>query len=140
MRRFGLVVLLLVAGGVWFLRSQSWEVGEKNFDRRVLQATTPVLVYFDTAPNCHGGYPVFQKLRNQRRGKLEVVHVNAVTYSRLASTYGVGKEVLIGLFDHGHVAKSMGAREWLGRVMAKNNGFYSDEAALADLESFVNLR
>ena len=123
------------------LRSGWWQkVGEHDFDRRVLQAELPALVYFDTAIGCRDGDWVFTTLSRQRQGVLAVFYVDAVTHRRLARTYGVNEHVVFVLFEQGRVVKRATAREVLGVVTAKNGGFYTDESFLREMEAFANLR
>jgi hypothetical protein len=49
------VVFVVGAFAYLFMRSGWVEVDERYFDRRVLQASRPALVYFDTAIGCRGG-------------------------------------------------------------------------------------
>lgn len=123
------------------LHNGSWQkVGEQDFDRRVLRAELPALVYFDTAIGCRGADWVFTTLSRQRQGVLAVFYVNAVAHRRLARTYGVNEHVVFVLFEQGRVVKRATAPEVLGVVTAKNGGFYTREGFLREMEAFANLR
>jgi hypothetical protein len=139
-----LIVLLLAAAVSAYLyvqfRSPWVEVDERDFERRVLQASVPVLVYFDTAIGCRGSDSVFSTLRKQHRGTLEVFYVNSIRHPALARTYGVGEDVVFVLFENGRVTRRATAPTVLASVTAKNNGFYSDEGFLAEMEIFVGSR
>jgi hypothetical protein len=139
--RLILALFLIGAGVVAYshLRSDWVEVDERDFSRRVLQARVPALVYFDTAIGCRGGDGVFRKLSRQRRGILDVFYVNSIAHPELARAYGVQQDVVFVLFDRGQVRKWATAPMILGAVTAKNNGFYSDEGFLAEMELFANL-
>ena len=133
-----LILLLLAIAGVFFYQySQPWEITGNDFDRRVLQSRIPVLVYFDAAPGCEGAFPVYLKFRSKWKGKLDVLRINAQKNPQLARDYDVKTEVVNILFHHGSEVKRMGAEEWVRRVAARNDGYYSDDSALAELDSFV---
>ena len=122
------------------LHSGAWqEVGEQDFDRRVLQAKLPALVYFDTAIGCRDADWVFTTLSRQRQGVLAVFYVNAEAHPQLARTYGVDQHVVFVLFDQGRVVKRATAPEVLQSVMAKNRGLYTHEGFLREMEAFANL-
>src|SRR5687768_4888307 len=129
-----LVLLLVLIGTGAFayfqLRSPWVEVDERDFERRVLQAPRPALVYFDTAIGCRGGDSVFQTLTRQRQGSLDVFYVNSVEHPQLARDYGVKNDVVFVLFERGRVVNQATAPAVLAAAMAKNNGFYSDERFL----------
>jgi hypothetical protein len=139
-----LILALFLIGAAVVAYSQvrsGWvEVDERDFSRRVLQARVPALVYFDTAIGCRNGDGVFRTLSRQRQGILEVFYVNSVAHPELARVYGVKQDVVFVLFDRGQVVKWATAPMILGSVTAKNNGFYSDEGFLAEMELFANLR
>jgi hypothetical protein len=139
-----LVLLLSLIGAAAFAYAQfrsPWaEVDERDFHRRVLQARGPALVYFDTAIGCRGGDSVFRTLSRQRQGVLEVFYVNSIAHPGLARTYGVETDVVFVLFESGRVVKRATAPVVLASAMAKNNGIYSDESFLTEMELFANLR
>src|SRR5438045_1440162 len=84
--RLSLLAVVLVVAGFAYLQFRSgWvEVDERDFDRRVLQARRPALVYFDTAIGCRGADGVFRKLSRQWRGALDVFYVNSIDHPGLA--------------------------------------------------------
>jgi hypothetical protein len=139
-----LILMLLVIGAgafAYFQFRSAWvEVGERDFERRVLQAQRPALVYFDTAVGCRGADWVFKTLSRQRRGVLDVFYVNSIDHPNLAHAYGVERDVVFALFEHGRVVKRATAPVILALVTAKNNDGYSDQAFLAEMEAFANLR
>jgi hypothetical protein len=138
----------LVVPGAWvdrtlvamYLRAPWVTVDERDFDRRVLSASRPALVFFDTAISCRGGDSVFRMLRLQRSDVLDVFYVNAIEHPTLARRYGVADDVVFALFEKGQVTRWATAPMVLGSVAAKNNGFYSDDAFLAEMELFAKLR
>ena len=137
------VALLLVGAGLVayaYLRSDWVEVDERDFSRRVLQARVPALVYFDAAAGCRGADSVFRQLSRKRRGSLDVFYVNSTRYPELARAYGVQQDVVFVLFDRGQVLRWATAPMILGAATAKNNGVYSDEGFLAEMELFVTAR
>ena len=139
-----LVLLLVLIGAAAFayfqLRSPWVEVGERDFERRVLQAPRPALVYFDTAIGCRGGDSVFQTLSQQRKGALDVFYVSSIDHPKLAGTYGVKDDVVFVLFEGGRVVKQAAAPVVLAAAMARNNGIYSDETFLAEMDAFLDVR
>jgi hypothetical protein len=138
-----MVVLFIIGAGVFIyfqFRSDWVEVDERNFPHRVLQASVPALVYFDTAIGCRGGDGVFRTLSRQRRGVLDVFYVNSIAHPELARAYGVQHDVVFVLFERGRVVKRATAPELQASAMTKNNGLYSDETFLAEMEIFANLR
>jgi thioredoxin-like negative regulator of GroEL len=140
--RLILVLVLIGAGAFAYfqLRSPWVEVNERDFERRVLQAPRPALVYFDTAVGCRGGDAVFQTLTRQRHGTLDVFYVNSIDHPKLARAYGVTSDVVFVLFEGGRVVKQATAPAVLAAVSAKNNGFYSDEGFLAEMNGFLDAR
>jgi len=140
--RLSLLAVVLVVAGFAYLQFRSgWvEVDERDFDRRVLQARRPALVYFDTAIGCRGADGVFRKLSRQWRGALDVFYVNSIDHPGLAGRYGVSRDVIFVLFERGQVLKRATAPEILALVSTKNNGFYSDEIFLSEMEVFANVR
>jgi hypothetical protein len=145
------LALLLLAGvvafstyyrsGPWGQHFGSWQkVDERDFDRRVLQANRPALVYFDTAIGCRGGDVVFTSLSRRQQGVLEVFYVDAEVNPGLARTYGVDHQVLFVLFEEGRVVKRETAPQVLRRVTDQNGGLYADEGFLLEMERFANLR
>lgn len=136
-----LAVVLVVGAFAYMLLRSGWvEVDERQFDRRVLEAPRPALVYFDTAIGCRGGDWVFRTLRRRWRGALEVFYVNSVEQRRLAERYGVRHDVVFVLFERGREVKRVTAPEVIAVVTAKNNGSYSDEIFLTEMEIFANVR
>jgi hypothetical protein len=133
---------LIGGAGVAYLHSRGdWvEVDQRTFERRVLQARTPALVYFDTAAGCRGGDTVFRTLSRQRRGVLEVFYVNSADQPALARAYGVEHDVVFVLFDGGKIKRRATAPMILAAVTARNGGVYSDEAFLTEVETFADLR
>jgi hypothetical protein len=140
--RLSLFAVVLVAGvfGYVFLRSGWVEVDERDFDRRVLQAHRPALVYFDTAIGCRDGDVTFETLSRRWRGALDVFYVNSIEQRRLADRYGVGRDVVFVLFERGREVKRATAPEIIAVVTAKNNGSYSEEIFLQEMEIFANVR
>jgi hypothetical protein len=140
--RFSLlaVVIVVVGFAYLFLRSGWVEVDERTFDRRVLRASRPALVYFDTAIACRDGDWVFRKLSRRWRGVLDIFYVNSVEQRRLAERYGVGPDVVFVLFERGREIKRVSAPEVIKAVTAKNNGSYSEEVFLMEMEIFANVR
>ena len=135
-----LVVIVLVAFAYLQFRSGWVEVNERDFDRRVLQAGVPAVVYFDTAIGCRGGDVVFRNLSRRWRGALKVFYVNSIDNRQLASRYSVNQDVVFVLFERGQVVKRATAPDILTAVAAKNNGSYSDDIFLSEMEAFANLR
>ena len=140
--RLALVLLLLpLAAFAYYQFHSAWvEVGERDFERRVLQDRIPALVYFDTAIGCRGGDWVFRNLSRKWPGVLDVFYVNSVDHPGLAGRYGVSRDVVFVLFERGQAVKRATAPEVLAAVAAKNSGVYSDENFLAEMENFANLR
>lgn len=139
-----LVLAVLVAGVIAAayvqLRSHWVEVGERDFAQRVLQARLPALVYFDAAVGCRDADTVFRTLSRQRRGFLEVFYVSTVDHPALARAYGVESDVVFVLFERGQVVKRATAPTMLASVLGRNNGVYSHQAFVAEMERFANLR
>jgi hypothetical protein len=140
--RLSLLAVVVVAGAFayLFLRSGWTEVDERQFDRRVLQASRPALVYFDTAIGCRGGDVTFRTLSRRWRGVLDVFYVNSIEQRRLAERYGVGRDVVFVLFERGREVKRATAPQVHAVVAAKNNGFYSEPIFLREMEIFANVR
>jgi hypothetical protein len=134
------VVFVVGAFAYLFMRSGWVEVDERHFDRRVLQASRPALVYFDTAIGCRGGDWVFRKLSRRWHGALDVFYVNSTEQRRLAERYGVGRDVVFVLFERGREVKRVMAPDIIAAVTAKNNGSYSDEIFLTEMEIFAKVR
>jgi len=139
--RFSLSLVVIAVAAFAYLQFRSgWiEVDERDFDRRVLRSSVPALVYFDTAIGCRGGDVVFRDLSRRWRG-MGVYYVNTIDHPGLARRYGVGNDVLFVLFERGREVKRATAPEIHTFVAAKNNGFYSDEVFLSEMERFANLR
>ena len=136
-----LAVVLVVAMFIYLQFRSSWvEVDERDFERRVLQARRPALVYFDTAVGCRGGDWVFRTLSRRWRGALDVFYVNSIGHPQLAQRYGVGADVVFVLFERGREVRRATAPEVHAAVAAKNNGFYSPEVFLSEIEVFANVR
>jgi len=137
-----LLAVVLVAGAFAyvFLRSGWIEVDQRHFDRRVLQAPRPALVYFDTAIGCRDGDWVFRKLGRRWRGVLDVFYVNSVEQRQLAERYGVKRDVVFVLFERGREVKRVTAPDVIAVVTAKNNGSYSEDIFLTEMEFFANVR
>jgi hypothetical protein len=136
-----LLVVVFVAAVIYLQFRSGWvEVNERDFDRRVLQARVPAVVYFDTAIGCRGADWVFRTLSRRWRGAVDVFYVNSIDNRRLASRYGVNQDVVFVLFERGRVVKRATAPDVLAIVTAKNNGIYSDETFLSEMEAFANLR
>jgi hypothetical protein len=140
--RLSLLAVVIVAGAFayLFLRSGWVEVDERDFDRRVLQAHRPALVYFDTAIGCRDGDSTFRTLSRRWRGALEIFYVNSIEQRRLAERYGVGRDVVFVLFERGREIKRATAPQLIAVVVAKNNGSYSEEIFLREMEIFANVR
>ena len=134
------VVLVVGVFAYMFLRSGWVEVDERHFDRRVLQAPRPALVYFDTAIGCRGGDWVFRNLSRRWRGALDVFYVNSIEQRRLAERYGVGRDVVFVLFERGREVKRVTSPEVIAAVTAKNNGSFSEELFLTEMEILANVR
>ena len=134
------VVIVAAAFAYLFLRSGWVEVDERHFDRRVLQAPRPALVYFDTAIGCRGGDVTFRTLSRRWRGALDVFYVNSIEHRRLADRYGIGGDVVFVLFERGREVRRATAPQIHAIVAAKNNGFYSEEIFLKEMEIFANVR
>lgn len=136
-----LLVVVFVAAVIYLQFRSGWvEVTERDFDRRVLQARVPAVVYFDTAIGCRGGDWVFRTLSRRWRGALDVFYVNSIDNRQLARRYGVNQDVVFVLFERGRVVKRATAPDMLAAVAAKNNGSYSDDIFLKEMEAFANLR
>ena len=58
----------------------------------------------------------------------------------MRSAYGVKNDVVFVLFERGRVVKQATAPAVLAAVTAKNNGMYSDEAFLAEMDAFLDAR
>jgi hypothetical protein len=140
--RVSLLAVLIVAGAFayLFLRSGWVEVDERHFDRQVLQDPRPALVYFDTAIGCRGGDWVFRTLSRRWRGVLDIFYVNSIEQRRLAERYGVGSDVVFVLFERGREVKRVSAPEVIAAITAKNNGVFSEEIFLTEMEIFANVR
>ena len=134
------VVLVVGVFAYMFLRSGWIEVDERHFDRRVLQAPRPALVYFDTAIGCRGGDWVFRNLSRRWRGALDVFYVNSIEQRRLAERYGVDRDGVFVLFERGREVKRVTAPEVIAAVTAKNNGSFSEELFLTEMEILANVR
>ena len=134
------VVMVVVAFAYVFLRSGWAEVDERHFDQQVLRASRPALVYFDTAIGCRGGDVTFRTLSRRWRGALDVFYVNSIEQRRLAERYGVGGDVVFVLFERGREVKRATAPQVHAAVAAKNNGFYSEEIFLREIEILANVR
>jgi hypothetical protein len=83
---------------------------------------------------------VFRKLSRRWHGALDVFYVNSIEQRRLAERYGVGRDVVFVLFERGREVKRVTAPEIIAAVTAKNNGSYSDEIFLTEMESFAKVQ
>jgi len=96
-----LLAVVLVAGAFAyvFLRSGWIEVDQRHFDRRVLQAPRPALVYFDTAIGCRDGDWVFRKLSRRWRGVLDVFYVTERGGSKVSNPDHIAGSIRQRLLD-----------------------------------------
>lgn len=158
MKKFLLVIALIVAAGFWYHKSGNqtgnpslgaagapWEeVGVADFDSRVLQSSLPVLVYFDAVEGCDGADVVFARLRQKWGKQLSVYHFKAESNPHFAGRYGVGEHVVFALFQDGRMVKRIDAPTFLRPLLGPNNEVSSFEAFYDDflvaLERFANMR
>ncbi|MBI3552878.1 MAG: hypothetical protein HY077_10200 [Elusimicrobia bacterium] len=87
------------------------EIKQADFAEKVLQVSTPVLVMFDVARQCGCAEDELISLRGQWKGSVAVVTMNAVDSPALGAQYGVEKDAIVLLFDHGRLVKRANARE-----------------------------
>lgn len=141
------MVVIAVAFTLWQRRSslpglapasEKWdEATQQDFGAKVLQASVPVLVYFDAAEDCRGADGVIFILKAKYKGKLDIVHVAMSTEPGLANSYGVRDDVIFALFKGGREVKRIDAPTLIGSVVAKNGGSFSDEVYQRELEDFI---
>ena len=89
------------------------EVGDQNFEERVLQSETPVLVDFwaEWCVPCHMVSPVVEEIAQEKSGALAVAKVNVDDNPEVTRKYGVMSIPSLILFKDGQeTARVVGAR------------------------------
>ena len=89
------------------------EVGDQNFEERVLQSETPVLVDFwaEWCVPCHMVSPVVEEIAQEKSGALAVAKVNVDDNPEVTRKYGVMSIPSLLLFKDGQeTARVVGAR------------------------------
>jgi thioredoxin 1 len=82
---------------------------QQNFEKEVLQASTPVLVDFwgEYCPPCRALAPILDELATDYDGKLKIGKVNVQEQPELANTYQVRAVPTMIFFKQGQVAKQI---------------------------------
>jgi thioredoxin 1 len=82
---------------------------QQNFEKEVLQASTPVLVDFwgEYCPPCRALAPILDELATDYDGKLKIGKVNVQEQPELASAYNVRAVPTMLFFKQGQVAKQI---------------------------------
>jgi len=82
---------------------------QENFEKEVLQASTPVLVDFwgEYCPPCRALAPILDELAADYNGRLKIGKVNVQEQPELATTYRVSAVPTMLFFKQGQVAKQI---------------------------------
>lgn len=134
--------------------SNAWEmVNDHTFGYKVLKSKLPALVYFDAANGCRGGDVVWERIRRQHKGQIDLFYVDAAMNPQLSRTYDVRKEVVFALFEQGRLVKRTEAKDIIRRFTSPdpqkpgarvfNKKGASDDffnALQAETEKFAGLR
>ena len=82
---------------------------QQNFEKEVLQATTPVLVDFwgEYCPPCRALAPILDELATDYDGRLKIGKVNVQEQPELATAYNVRAVPTMLFFKQGQVAKQI---------------------------------
>lgn len=89
------------------------EVGDQDFEEKVLQSDTPVLVDFwaEWCVPCHMVSPVVEEIAQEKSGALAVAKVNVDDNPEVTRKYGVMSIPSLILFKDGQeAARVVGAR------------------------------
>ena len=89
------------------------EVGDQDFEEKVLQSETPVLVDFwaEWCVPCHMVSPVVEEISQEKSGALAVAKVNVDDNPEVTRKYGVMSIPSLILFKDGQeAARVVGAR------------------------------
>jgi len=82
---------------------------QQNFEKEVLQSSTPVLVDFwgEYCPPCRALAPILDELAADYGGKLKIGKVNVQEQPELATTYRVSAVPTMLFFKQGQVARQI---------------------------------
>lgn len=101
-------------------------VGEKDFEKEVLQSKVPVLVdfYAEWCGPCRAMAPILEQLDGEMKGKIKIMKVNVDEAREIAANYEVMSIPTFIIFKNGKaVSTDMGAhplelmRKWVEQVL-----------------------
>ena len=111
------------------LHAQVLEVGDHDFEARVLQSSRPVVVDFtaDSCPPCRALAPLYHRLSGEFAEKLDFALVDLAEHGEVASRLGVRAMPTLIFFQHGReLARVVGPHPTrlkflIEEIVAKNN-------------------